>query len=105
MPRRSHSTRSSTSWSVCLGELAGRQDRSTRPASPPCSQRAYHLANVCRATPASAATWQIGRPESTRSQSRRRPSGVSGALGWATRVSLVLVRMLGRFTPHQEALT
>jgi hypothetical protein len=47
------------------------------------------LARVCRATPASAATWQIGRPPSTRWHRRRRPSGVSGALRWATRVLLV----------------
>ena len=65
--------------------------------------RACHCPKVWRAIPASAATWQIGRPESTRSHSRRRPSGVNGALGWDTDESFrSQACLLGRYTAHPE---
>lgn len=63
------------------GFVVGRGEWSSSPFSPCARQRAYHLARQRRENPASAATCAIGRPEPTRSHGRRRPSGVSGALG------------------------
>src|SRR6478609_3075247 len=57
MFRRRYSSRSSICRSVWFGQVTGRDDRSCSPFSPSSSHRACHLARVCRATPASAATW------------------------------------------------
>lgn len=62
------------------GERCGRDDWSIRPPSPSSVHRPYHFARVARLIPASVATCAIGRPASTRSQRRRLPSGVNGAL-------------------------
>jgi hypothetical protein len=66
------------------GVRFGAEDRSISPSSPACCQRAYHFATHRRETPASTATWAIGRPPSMRSHKRRRPAGVNGALGCDT---------------------
>lgn len=60
-------------------------DLSSRPASPSNSKRWSQMDSRWRDTPASAATWLMGRPSKMiRSISRLRPSGVRGALACAT---------------------
>jgi len=82
--RRISSMRSATSGAGWVGERPGADGRSSRPAAPSACQRAYHLARQRREIPASAATWAIGRPASTRSHSLRRPDGGQGCAGART---------------------
>lgn len=73
-----------SSVGVVFGDLAGRDDRSTRPSSPRSWNRWTHTVSRWRLTPPSSATWEIGRrSRRTRMTSRRRPSGVRGAFAWA----------------------
>ena len=71
-----------------LRVVNGLLERSARPASPSARHRRTHLWAVAREMPISAATWATGRPDSTRSTSRRLPKTVSRALRWDTKTSV-----------------
>ena len=78
--RRASTTRCSTTGLHRPGEVWGRKDLSTKPASPSASKRPTHFRTYPRDTPISLATRDLLHPPFTRLTISKRPFGVNGAL-------------------------
>src|SRR5699024_1714042 len=77
---------------VRLGLWCGRLERSTMPALPSCRYRRAHFPAVVTETPNRSAARRGIQPSSTTHRARRSlPVGVSGALAWDMKTSVVSV--------------